>query len=259
MQYDLEEIARLLKLEKWQWAKTMRGIPHEYIDRWKWMKMTDEEFINIFNAQRETGVHERWGTYNFPYLYVDGYKYWTMGAPLEETYILNRQKVFGEFDQLENPAIEVFPAELLKRSMNKIPEKLGGRVIEIGPGGGNLIKTGAIDAGNYVGYEPSQKNAQACKEFGFTVENKSFEEGYNKWKDVDGLFVALGGSINYVMKQYVELLADKTHFLVFYREGYVPTELSTMHHFLWTEEELKRTFPRSEVRHAGDWLFVYNF
>ena len=33
MTYDLNRIAELLRNEKWTWAKTMPGIPHEYIVR----------------------------------------------------------------------------------------------------------------------------------------------------------------------------------------------------------------------------------
>jgi hypothetical protein len=43
--------------------------------------------------QREHGVEEQWGKYNFPYLYIDDYKYWTMGAPIEETIIINRARI----------------------------------------------------------------------------------------------------------------------------------------------------------------------
>jgi len=42
--------------------------------------------------QREHGIVMKWGPYNFPYLIVDGYRYWTMGSPYEETIILNRAK-----------------------------------------------------------------------------------------------------------------------------------------------------------------------
>ena len=35
----------------------------------------------------------RWGKYNFPYLIIDGWKYWTMGAPIEETIIINRAEI----------------------------------------------------------------------------------------------------------------------------------------------------------------------
>jgi hypothetical protein len=43
--------------------------------------------------QRRFGVKEHWGKYFNPYLYIDDYKYWTMGAPVEETIIMNRAKV----------------------------------------------------------------------------------------------------------------------------------------------------------------------
>lgn len=51
-----------------------------------------DEFEYFVIMQREHGVNERWGKYNNPYLYIDDYKYWTMGAPLEETTVINRAK-----------------------------------------------------------------------------------------------------------------------------------------------------------------------
>ena len=77
MTYDLNRIAELLRNEKWTWAKTMPGIPHEYIVRDKCL-MGEENFLMIVLAQRDLGTNEIWGKYHFPYLYVDGYKYWTM-------------------------------------------------------------------------------------------------------------------------------------------------------------------------------------
>jgi hypothetical protein len=65
--------------------------PHEYIVKEKCPLMT-EEFEYFVNMQREHGVKERWGKYNNPYLYIDDYKYWTMGAPLEDTTVINRAK-----------------------------------------------------------------------------------------------------------------------------------------------------------------------
>ena len=55
--------------------------------------LSDEDFVYFVNMQREHGGKEQWGKYNFPYLYIDDYKYWTMGAPIEETIIINRAKV----------------------------------------------------------------------------------------------------------------------------------------------------------------------
>ena len=65
--------------------------PHEYIVRDK-CPLTDGEFVYFIDMQRRFGVKERWGKYNNPYLYIDDYKYWTMGAPMEETTVINRAK-----------------------------------------------------------------------------------------------------------------------------------------------------------------------
>ena len=77
---------------EWTFAKTMPFAPHEYIVKEK-CPLTTEEFEYFVNMQREHGVKERWGKYNNPYLYIDDYKYWTMGAPVEETIVMNRAKV----------------------------------------------------------------------------------------------------------------------------------------------------------------------
>jgi hypothetical protein len=47
----------------WRFAKTMSHIPHEYTVR---------------------------GQTTYTYLNIDGQRYWTMGAPLEATVIINR-------------------------------------------------------------------------------------------------------------------------------------------------------------------------
>ncbi len=76
----------------WTFAKTMPFAPHEYIVKHK-CTLTAEEFEYFITIQREYGVKERWGKYNNLYLYIDDYKYWTMGAPIEETTVINRTKV----------------------------------------------------------------------------------------------------------------------------------------------------------------------
>ena len=76
---------------EWTFAKTMPFAPHEYIVKEK-CPLTTDEFEYFVNMQRAHGVKERWGKCYFPYLYIDDYKYWTMGAPIEETTVINRAK-----------------------------------------------------------------------------------------------------------------------------------------------------------------------
>lgn len=91
MEYNEERLKALIAKCKWTFAKTMPTCPHEYIVRGK-CALTDEEFLYFVHAQREYGVPERWWKYNFPYLHIDGYKYWTMGDTFENTTIINRAK-----------------------------------------------------------------------------------------------------------------------------------------------------------------------
>ena len=88
---DYDKIRDMIARCQWKFAKTMPCAPHEYIvkDRCPLLK---EEFEYFVNMQREHGVKERWGKYNNPYLYIDDYKYWTMGAPIEDTTVINRAK-----------------------------------------------------------------------------------------------------------------------------------------------------------------------
>ena len=85
------ELRSMISRCGWTFAKTMPFAPHEYIVKDK-CPLTTEEFEYFVSMQREYGVKERWGKYNHPYLYIDDYKYWTMGAPMEETTVINRAK-----------------------------------------------------------------------------------------------------------------------------------------------------------------------
>lgn len=77
---------------EWTFAKSMPTCPHEYVVK-ETCSLTKEEFRYFVLAQRSSGNHEIWGAYKFPYLYIDGYKYWTMGCSMSETIIINRAKV----------------------------------------------------------------------------------------------------------------------------------------------------------------------
>jgi hypothetical protein len=87
----IEKLREMVARCEWKFAKTMPFAPHEYIVRDK-CPLTDEEFVCFIDMQRRFGVKECWGKYNNPYLYIDDYKYWTMGASYEETTVINRAK-----------------------------------------------------------------------------------------------------------------------------------------------------------------------
>ena len=90
-QVNYDKIREMIARCRWTYAKTMPWAPHEYIVRGE-CPLTEEEFLYFIDMQRRFGVQERWGSYNLPYLYIDDYKYWTMGASYDETTIINRAK-----------------------------------------------------------------------------------------------------------------------------------------------------------------------
>lgn len=81
---DYDRLREMISRCQWTFAKTMPQCPHEYIVRGK-CPLTEEEFLYFVDVQRRFGVYERWGKYNFPYLHIDGYKYWTMNEPFVDT------------------------------------------------------------------------------------------------------------------------------------------------------------------------------
>lgn len=82
----------LEKLEKasYRYAYTMPQWPHHYTLRKTWEK--DEDFVEAVNYIREHGVPEMFGRHRRIYLYHKGYKYWTMGNPIDQTILINRAK-----------------------------------------------------------------------------------------------------------------------------------------------------------------------
>ena len=95
------------------------------------------------------------GKYNFPYLYIDGYKYWTMGDPFETTWILNRQKVFNEFDFLEWPVPRIYSNQemdvMAKSIMFTFKDR---RFFEAGIGNGDFVAFTKIKPEMYYGVDP---------------------------------------------------------------------------------------------------------
>ena len=52
---------------------------------------SDEAFWLMVMHIREHGEQEEWGGATYTYFVIDGMKYWTMGADLMSTVILNRK------------------------------------------------------------------------------------------------------------------------------------------------------------------------
>ena len=82
-----QDIVAFINTENWTYAKTMPEWPHEYLVK---MSVDTELFIKLVGYIRINGYQGKFYEKDITYYDEDGYTYWTMGAPVEETTIINR-------------------------------------------------------------------------------------------------------------------------------------------------------------------------
>jgi hypothetical protein len=83
-----EQIIKFILENNWSFAKTMSDIPHWYIVKQKCTsRFLFMEFVKYIRAK---GYEQAFYSKKFVYCNIGEYKYWTMGAPVEETTIINR-------------------------------------------------------------------------------------------------------------------------------------------------------------------------
>jgi hypothetical protein len=100
---DFEQWARG---RHWQFARTMAHNPHHYTHR-DWGH--EETFLRIVLHLREHGRQEVYGADLYTYYVADGFKYWTMGADLMSTKLINRKPVGQDEDHgsIEEPNLGI--------------------------------------------------------------------------------------------------------------------------------------------------------
>jgi hypothetical protein len=69
--------------------------PHEYIKRDDYDGEQLSVFCDFIRHIRATGYEDNFYSTTYTYLDLDGYKYWTMGNPIEKTRIINREPLDG--------------------------------------------------------------------------------------------------------------------------------------------------------------------
>lgn len=85
---QLAELQAFIESTPWQFAKTMPHTPHWYTLRRKTPDPERFEWFVMFI--REHGYNRKFRGSTYRCLDVDGWQYWTMGAPLNKTILINR-------------------------------------------------------------------------------------------------------------------------------------------------------------------------
>jgi hypothetical protein len=96
-------------MAEWTFAKTMPEWPHEYIVR---DRVDGELFERLVTHIRDHGYEGRFYAKTITYYDEAGLVYWTMGAPLSETTIVNRCRSEDTYERrlvagtLPQPSVE---------------------------------------------------------------------------------------------------------------------------------------------------------
>lgn len=88
-----ESVQACLEAHSWTFAKTMPKVPHFYTLRKHWKGPL--EFEAVVQWMRDHGKVMKWGRYVRPYFDAGPFRYWTMGSPLSETILINRELIAG--------------------------------------------------------------------------------------------------------------------------------------------------------------------
>lgn len=261
MQYDESYIRSLIARVNWTLANSHLNIPREYIIRGQ-CGLTDEEFEYFICAIMEFGSLEMILKANRPHLYIDGYKYWTMVPNIKKSIIIDRQKVFSEFDSID-VVKQLHPDETYDKIAQFFNMPFNGRYInEFGCGAGATYEHFHIEPTHYRGCDPSKKAIEQFKQSHPEISHRlfcySFEESIDFWGKPSTVLLATFGAASYFMRQYLEILANKgqDYFLMFYKEDYCPEQFKGMHHFNYTDNDLQSMFPNIYIIRHEDYRIV---
>lgn len=87
----LEQVKQWIEKQAWVFAKTMPDNPHEYVARNRAVGGdTDIDFDFVVITIRANGYRKMFRGRAYVCFDVGPYRYWTMGAPIAKTTIINR-------------------------------------------------------------------------------------------------------------------------------------------------------------------------
>jgi hypothetical protein len=103
------ELLTFVNEQTWTFAKTMPEWPHEYLVR---DRVDEKLFVRLVEHIRSHGHEGHFYQRVITYYHEAGLVYWTMGAPLAETIIINRCKAQDTYE--ERPKRGTLPESKVK-------------------------------------------------------------------------------------------------------------------------------------------------
>lgn len=239
-----DELIAYFSRRTWTFAKTMPRNPHEYIAV---QTSPDDDarkrFCDAVVTLRAYGVKKKHGSATYTYFIHEGYQYWTMGAPVEKTIIINRARVWDAYNALADGYDAAYDNQECKEQNSRLgqvlrPHLQAGSILDIGCGTGLAIRILDTPPEDYHGLDPSSAMLAKLKErhphHGTTCDSLdgAAVTGHS-FRNVISLF----GAMSYVMPRFLSKPLSYTNgggklFLMFYKPGYRPaySDDNTMPH-----------------------------
>ena len=262
-------ISALLQ-HKFIYAKTMPKFPHWYTLRKDWQDNTLFDFC--VEEIRRCGYPQTFGGREYIYFNMNGFMYWTMGAPVEKTILINKAAIYNkvtytdiscDYDSLFT---DTFYIEQDKRVFDSLEIKAGDRILDVGCGTGllyDLIQKNGISDVEYLGIDPCIEMLEifSSKYPNVSVFCIRFEDFYPRFKPTK--IISLYGSLNHIHPCSLPLILDRYRdyspkvFFYFYQDTYYPKTYEKtgieLQHFKFSDFDLS-SFEKPIV--FDDYLFI---
>ena len=254
-----EEARVLIERHEWIYAKTMSDDPHEYTLRKEW---NDDALFDLLVLHiREQGYATRYHGRPYVQLDVGDYFYWTMGAPLSETILVNRKRTAGyspeqvaglirgaglrtarrhghqilndsteAYDLIANDYDRLFADDTSRRENEAVFGMIGDvsrlSVLDVGCGTGIFLDYARPQ--EYVGIDPSSRMLEKFKErhpdYAEQVLQTALADYAATASNAFDLAVGLFGVGSYLSRDELEMLPRiaRRAFIMFYGPRYTP-------------------------------------
>ncbi len=230
-----EEVGRLLLAQRWIYAKTMPHNPHHYTLRKEWR--CDDDFVRVVEYIREHGYKAYYKGRPYMQLDVNEHFYWTMGAPIPQTILINRKvrEACAPYDAIA-PHYDALWCDAAARQENEelaaaLRDLYGdwqydAAVLDVGCGTGLLLDL--AQPRDYTGVDPSPAMLERLRarhsRYASSVVCAPLRSFVGKRYD---LIVALFGAASYLTPEEQSRIPSLLHpggrfFLMYYHPDYAP-------------------------------------